>query len=227
MRLPSPAKATLIASAAMVALVLWLDRAPEEIPVEAMTGFQDADAPLFMPDDGKARLHSLSAWELARVPTALRWDAPLGSEQGALTWMDPATGDLNGIGGSNGDLGDPVFAVADGLVIFAGEPSALAGKTLVLAHRTKDGRLIQSVYGGLETAVPAIGDLVPHGTRIGSVGTARGHRAASLHFEMRTGDGLAFGAGAGDPVKLLGELAGRAEADLAPSPLGTALKPGE
>lgn len=227
MRLPSPAKATLIASAGMLGLVLWLDRAPDEIPVEALTGFQDANAPLFLPADGKMRLHSLNGGQLAQVPTALRWDSPLGSEQGALTWMDAATGDLNGIGGSSSDLGDPVFALADGLVIFAGEPSAESGKTVVLAHRTKDGRLIQSVYGGLETVAPSVGDLVPHGTCIGSVGTAKGHRAASLHFELRTGDGLAFGAGAEDAAKQLGELAGRPEADLAPSPLGVALKMGE
>jgi hypothetical protein len=227
MRLPSPAKATLIASAGMLGLALWLDRAPEEIPVEALTGFQDADAPLFLPADGKMRLHPLNAGQLAQVPTALRWDSPLGSEQGALTWMDAATGDLNGIGGSSSDLGDPVFVVADGLVIFAGEPDAESGKTVVLAHRTKDGRLIQSVYSGLETATPSVGDLVPHGKRIGSVGTAKGHRPASLHFDLRTGIGLVFGPGAEDPAKQLRELAARPDADLAPSPLEAALKMGE
>jgi hypothetical protein len=223
MRLPSPAKTALIASAGMIALVLWLDRAPEELPVEALTGFQDADAPLFLPADGTPRLHVIPAWELARIPVALRRDAPLGSEQGALTWLDPATGDLNGIGGHNSDLGDPVFAVADGWVVYAGEPFADSGKTVVLAHRTPEGSLIQSLYGGLESVAPAIGDLTPRGARIGTVGTARGHRAAGLDFQMRPGGALDFGSAGEEP----GEPAGRAEADLAPPPLGIALKEGE
>ena len=215
MRIPSPALATCLAAAGMIGLALWLDRAPEELPVEALTGFQDVDAPLFLPADGKLRVQGLTAWQLAQVPEARRFEAPLGSEQGALTFRD-AEGHLNGIGGTNSDLGDPVFAVADGLVIFTGEASAEQGKTVVLAHRTVEGRLLQSEYAGLERMTVAAGDLVPRGKALGTVGTANGHHAARLDFAMREGDGLKPCAG---PVEPPQEAAG----DLVPAPLGVEL----
>src|ERR1700676_103618 len=66
--------------------------------------------------------------DLASLPTAARFDFPLGSENGAMSYnAQPFTqnhhlgDDLNGIGGENSDLGDPVHAVADGRVLLAGE----------------------------------------------------------------------------------------------------------
>ncbi|WP_367870604.1 peptidoglycan DD-metalloendopeptidase family protein [Luteolibacter sp. Populi] len=216
MRIPSPPLATCLAAAGMIGLALWLDRPPVELPVEALTGFQDADAPLFLPADAKLRAHGFPAWQLAQVPEARRFEAPLGSEQGALTFRD-AEGNLNGIGGANSDLGDPVFAVADGLAVFAGEVSPEQGKTVVLAHRTVDGRMLQSEYAGLQRMDVAAGDLVPRGKAIGTVGTANGHHAARLDFAMREGDGLRPGA---VPIELPQEaVAG----DLAPAPLGVAV----
>src|ERR1700680_4157106 len=59
--------------------------------------------------------------ELAALPTARRFDFPLGSENGAMSYnAQPFTqnrhlgDDLNGIGGENSDLGDPIYCIADG-----------------------------------------------------------------------------------------------------------------
>ncbi len=194
----------LLVAALMVGVALWRDRPPKLIPIEALTGFQDADSPLFLPEDGRPRhgLHALSAWQLAEVPVALRFDAPAGSEHGALAYA--TEGRIKGIGGGNTDLGDPVFAAADGLVIFAGE-SESGGKRVILAHRDREGRLLRSSYEPLGRADVAVGMLVARGKRIGAIGTE------GLDFRLR---------GAAGPVEI---AAGAGPDDLSPSPLAAAL----
>ncbi|MEO0017604.1 MAG: hypothetical protein RLZZ522_887, partial [Verrucomicrobiota bacterium] len=117
---------------------------------DSKVGFLDEDAPLSLPADGAVdgRFCLLSAWQRAQVPCATRFGPPLGTDSGGLVYnaqkfweMNDGRGghhfgdDLNGIGGMNTALGDPVFAVADGLVVYAGEPSDGWGKIAVLAHR--------------------------------------------------------------------------------------------
>jgi murein DD-endopeptidase MepM/ murein hydrolase activator NlpD len=235
----------LTGAAAMIGIALWQDRPPELPPLEALTGFQDADAPLRLPADGapRHRLHLFTAWQLAGIPAATRFDAPVGSEHGALTYnaqkfweMNDKRGghhtgdDLNGIGGMNTDLGDPVHATADGLVVFAGEPSPGWGKLIIVAHRDRDGRVLESMYAHLDRIEVGAGSLVSRGKRIGTVGTANGYYPAHLHFEMRLGDGADIGSGYSmvplnrlDPEKTLRDLAGAAPEDLSPAPLAVAL----
>ena len=230
----------------MLGIALWQDRPPVLPPIEALSGFQDADAPLVLPADGQPRhrLHQFTAWQLAEVPAATRFESPLGSGQGALTFNAQKfwekndgrggyhTGDdLHGIGGRNTGLGDPVFAAADGLVAFAGEPSPGLGKTVILAHRDREGRVLESMYAHFDRLDVAAGALVARGSKIGTVGTANGYYPAHLHFEMRRGDGIDIGTGYGmfplnrlDPAKTLADLAGSAPDDLSPAPLAVALK---
>ena len=198
---------TLVAAAAIVGIVIRkADKAADTVKI----GFQDAAVPLAMPTDGEIdhRFHILSAWQVAEVPRATRFDMPMGSLHGALVYnaqkfweMNEKRGghhtgdDLNGIGGMNTDLGDPVFASADGLVIYTGEPSPGWGNIVVLAHRAPDGRMIHSMYAHLHTIGVAPGDLVSRGAKVGSVGTANGYYPAHLHYEIRESDGVDIGAG--------------------------------
>lgn len=212
--------ATLLIVFAMVGESIRRNPRPEIPPMEALTGFQDADAPLLLPADGQPRhgLDLFSAWQLAEIPTALRFEAPLGSQHGALTASDG--NNLNGIGGKNTDLGDPVFATADGLVVFAGQASPESGNTLILAHRDRNGRLLQSMYSHLDRIDVTADALVSRGQKIGTVGTANGYHPAQLHFEMRQED-IGLGGGSQlDPEQTVRELAGATEEDLVPSPLG-------
>lgn len=238
--------ATLVLGALVVAFVIW--RHDRSSLVERL-GFQDSDAPLMMPADGgepDPRFQFMSAWTSAQIPAALRFDSPLGSEHGALSHRvggflekDDEGGGLRlgeaiaGIGGGNTGLGDPVRAVADGLVLFAGQPSAEMGTVVVLGHRTADGALLQSVYAQLDRLAVSSGMLVPRGSRIGYAGTAGGRHPARLHFELRDGGGLEIGSGHADapldrldPSATLAALHGAEPGMLSPPPLARALEPG-
>jgi len=226
-------------------VIIWKQGPKAPPPLVSLASYQDADAPLTMPQDGRPdfRFDRFSSWQRVGTPLALRFSAPLGAANGALTYNAQAfweinekrggyhTGDdLNGIGGMNTDLGDPVFAVADGLVVFAGEPSAGWGKILLLAHRLEDGRLIQSMYAHLDEIRVPLGSMVARGQSLGTVGTANGNYPAHLHFELRASAGAAI-TGAYreqalaclEPAKLLAGLGAGDTPDLAPSPLAFVL----
>jgi murein DD-endopeptidase MepM/ murein hydrolase activator NlpD len=211
-------------------------------------GVSIAEAALPMPPNGSPdpRFHFLSPWQLASTPTAIRFDAPMGSADSALVYnaqrfweMNEArhghhTGDdLNGIGGMNTDLGDPVFATADGLVVYTGEPSPGWGNVVIISHRTREGELLQSMYAHLLEIKVKPGELVARGRKIAAVGTANGYYPAHLHFEMRASDGIDIGAGYAadplnhlDPMKTVAEHRNAAPDALSPSPLALALKDG-
>jgi hypothetical protein len=214
----------------------------------AQGGWQDAAAPLAMPLAGGLdhRFDWLSPWLAARIPHATRFDMPLGSEHGGLVYnaqkfweMNDKRGgyhvgdDLNGIGGMDSDLGDPVFSTADGLVLYAGVPSPGWGKVVVIAQRAPDGRTLHAMYAHLDRIDAAPGSLVPRGGKIGSVGTANGNYPAHLHFEMRASDGVDIGAGYAmdprnrlDPAATVAALRHAPADDLSASPLRRMLADG-
>jgi Peptidase family M23 len=136
-----------------------------------------------------------SALELASIPTAARFDFPLGSEHGAMAYNAQRFtenrhlgDDLNGICGENSDLGDPIYAVADGRVLLAREGGPGWGKVIIVLHAyAKEGarNYVQSCYGHVETMLVHAGGTVRRGQQIATVGTADGRYLAHLHFEMR------------------------------------------
>ena len=242
----APAIVALLAIGLLV--IVWKQGPASLPPLVTLHSFQDADAPLTMPEDGNPdfRFDRLSAWQRVSLPRAVRFSSPMGAANGALTYnaqsfweMNEKRGgnhtgdDLNGIGGMNTDLGDPVYAIADGLVIFAGEPSTGWGKIVMLAHRLDDGRIIQSMYAHLDEIRVPLGSLVARGRPIGSVGTANGNYPAHLHFELRAAAGTSVTGAYRDqpldclePAGLLAELGAGDTPELAPSPLAIALNEG-
>ncbi len=199
----------LVIAAGLIGYAVWRGSQTGVEEVE-IVGFQEADAPMEMPEDGKPdmRFHFLSAWQTNQIPTVTKMDTPMGSENGALVYnaqkfmeMNDKRGghhlgdDLNGIGGMNTDLGDPVFAAGDGLVVFTGKPSSGWGNIVVLAHRDTEGKPIHTMYAHLLEIKARLGELVARGAVIGTVGTADGHYPAHLHFEARSSDGVDIGAG--------------------------------
>ncbi len=143
--------------------------------------------------------------DLARAPQSPRFDAPMGSVSGALTYnAQPFLttrhlgDDLNGIGGWDSDLGDPVYAAGDGEVVYAGWPSDGWGNVVILLHRLPGGEAVTTFYGHLDAIAVPVGVTVRRGDRIGSVGKADGRYLAHLHFEVRSAASLAPGNGYGD-----------------------------
>jgi murein DD-endopeptidase MepM/ murein hydrolase activator NlpD len=132
---------------------------------------------------------------LAGLPTAARFDFPIGSENGAFAYnAQPFTDnrhlgdDLNGIGGENSDLGDPVFSVADGEVVFADEAGPGWGNVIIVLHAYEENgtrKFVQSYYGHVETILVAPKQKVHRGEQIATIGTSDGKYWAHLHFEMR------------------------------------------
>jgi murein DD-endopeptidase MepM/ murein hydrolase activator NlpD len=132
---------------------------------------------------------------LAGLPTAARFDFPIGSENGALAYnAQPFTenrhlgDDLNGVGGENSDLGDPVLTVADGQVIFAGEAGPGWGNVIIVVHAYEENgarKFVQSYYGHVGTILVERKQKVHRGQQIATIGNADGQYWAHLHFEMR------------------------------------------
>jgi hypothetical protein len=137
----------------------------------------------------------LSSIELTSLSTVSRFDFLLGSENGAMSYNAQRFtenhhlgDDLNGIGGEDSDLADPIYAVADGRVLLARDGSPAWGKIVIVLYayiENGERKYVQSYYGHVETMLVQAGDEVRRGQQIATVGTAGGRYFAHLHFEMR------------------------------------------
>src|SRR5881296_3378708 len=132
-----------------------------------------------------------SPLDLASIPTATRFDFPLGSENGAMSYnaqrftQNHHLGhDLNGIGGEDSDLGDPVYAVADGRALLARDGGPGWGNVIIVLHVIEENgarRYVQSYYGHCDEILVDAGNNVRRGQQIATVGTADGRYFAHIH----------------------------------------------
>lgn len=188
------------ALAAAVVAVIWRRLGPmiEDLPATAV-----------LPKPLDPAFQRLTPREVATLPLATRFDMPLGSEHGVFTYNARAFrierhlgDDLNGIGGENSDLGDPVFAAGAGRVVYAGIPAASWGRMVIIAHRLPDGDelgpVVQTMHAHLESIRVRTGQVVQRGELIGTVGTAASAKLAHLHFEVRVGPYVNPGQGYAD-----------------------------
>jgi hypothetical protein len=136
-----------------------------------------------------------SPLELESNPTVTHFDFPLGNENGAMAYNAQRFtenkhlgNDLNGIGGENSDLGDPIYAIADGRVLLARDGGSGWGNVVILLHaylENGERKYVQSYYGHIQDMLVHPGETVKRGQQIATVGTANGRYFAHLHFEMR------------------------------------------
>ena len=85
----------------------------------------------------------------------------------------------------NGDLGEPVYAVANGVVTFSGSAGATWGEVMLIEHTLSDGSKVWSQYGHVRSRLFSTGAAVSKGQQIAQVGNANGAWYAHLHFEVR------------------------------------------
>lgn len=97
--------------------------------------------------------------------------------------------DWNGNGGGDSDLGDPIYSIANGIVVFAKDVRMGWGNVVIVRHnyRDTDGtiRSVDSLYGHLERILVRENQQVKRGDQIATLGSNRGMYDAHLHFEMR------------------------------------------
>ena len=145
--------------------------------------------------------------------TADGFDFPFGRGDGGGSYEDKATGkrhdgwymatrfaetyslgihpgeDWNGSGGGNTDLGQDVFAVANGRTVFAANCGRLWGNVIVIEHvfyENHEKKMIRSLYAHLQTIKVRAGDVVRRRQPIATIGQDPDKIFnAHLHLELR------------------------------------------
>ena len=114
--------------------------------------------------------------------------------------------DWNGNSGGDTDLGDPVHAIAVGVVSVASDHGGGWGNVVRVVHACGEvpGQEVESLYAHLHTVEVHAGQRVGRGQRIGTIGTAAGQYRAHLHLELRARRGMPLGGGySNDPTGYL------------------------
>ena len=109
--------------------------------------------------------------------------------------------DWNGVGGGNTDLGDSIYSIANGKVVFAKDVKGGWGNVIRIVHQFEDGQQIESLYAHCDEILVNEGDFVKKGDKIGTIGTANGIYLAHLHFEIREVVGMPIGSGYSSDTK--------------------------
>ena len=96
--------------------------------------------------------------------------------------------DWNG-GPGDSDLGLPVYAIGNGIVLFARDVQKGWGNVVILRHCYQENgvlRCVDSLYGHLNEIDVREGQLLKRGQQLGTIGNNHGMYDAHLHFEIRT-----------------------------------------
>jgi murein DD-endopeptidase MepM/ murein hydrolase activator NlpD len=96
--------------------------------------------------------------------------------------------DWDGVGGGDTDLGDPVYCIGDGIVVFARDCHQGWGNVIIVRHAYREGgsvRNVDSLYGHLNKILVRCGQNVRRGQQIAEIGNAHGLYDAHLHLEVR------------------------------------------
>jgi len=94
-------------------------------------------------------------------------------------------------GSGDDDLGDPVYAIANGHIVASADFNCGWGNITMIEHKLQNGTIVWSSYAHLETRLVSNGNYVRRGQQIGTLGKGTTSDLpcdlynAHLHFEMR------------------------------------------
>lgn len=179
--------------------LMWLGgkRVGAKREVAATTLYRQAEPSAIMPAQILGGLILLQPQQFVAAPEVDGFQWPCGAPRGAMMYDAQPFGainrtrhghhtgkDINGIGGENTDLEEPVYAAGRGVVVYSGRPTPEWGNVVVILHRLpgEDG-YVQTLYAHLSKREARVGQYVARGQRIGRIGTAEGRYMAHLHFE--------------------------------------------
>ena len=92
--------------------------------------------------------------------------------------------DWNKNSGGNTDCGEPVYAVANGTIVYAQNAGSGWGNVLIIEHTSPNGKKVESLYGHLLEILKKSGE-VKKCEQIAKVGNADGKYLCHLHLELR------------------------------------------
>ncbi len=167
----------------LIAVILAVVLVPFMLILLLMVGIQDEE-------DQQAATNCLGPASTGQGGDRL---APLGS---FIKPVDPSTVTLTSGFGARwgeehkgidlaGDIGTPIYAAADGTVRNAGEASGF-GQWVVLDH-VRDGQLVATVYGHIDTYSVEVGQQVRAGQQIATIGNRGQSTGPHLHWEVWPG----------------------------------------
>jgi hypothetical protein len=102
--------------------------------------------------------------------------------------------DWNGVGGGNSDLGDPIFAIANGYISEVKDYEGGWGNVLRIVHLHND-KLYESLYAHCDTILVVQNEFIKKGEQIATIGNCNGIYLAHLHLEIRNAIDLEIGPG--------------------------------
>lgn len=95
--------------------------------------------------------------------------------------------DFNKNCGGDCDLGEPVYAVANGIVVDSENYPPVWGNIILIEHTLPDGNKVWSQYAHLQNRLVGKDTTVEKGAQIGTIGKGYNNiYYAHLHFEIRT-----------------------------------------
>lgn len=103
--------------------------------------------------------------------------------------------DWNGLGGGDSDLGDPIYNIAHGKVVYAEDFGGAWGNVIRIVHYLPDSSKVESLYAHCDTMMVAKGNWVKRGVQIATIGNNHGGYPAHLHLELRDDLTLPIGKG--------------------------------